>query len=50
MKKGELLREEDLVFKRPGNGIDPDKEAFLVGRRLNRDVDTDHELEWSDLD
>jgi N-acetylneuraminate synthase len=49
MKKGEVVSEADLDFKRPGTGIAPDESRYVVGRRLARDVDVDHELEWTDL-
>ncbi len=50
MKKGDVLSEGDLDFKRPGNGIAPDEARYVVGRRLARDVEPDHELEWTDLE
>lgn len=46
---GHVLRLDDLDFKRPGNGIDPDRYPAVVGRRLLTDLEADHELEWSDL-
>ncbi len=46
---GRRLQLEDLDFKRPGNGIDPDQYEFVVGRETNVDLAADHELEWSDL-
>lgn len=49
MKNGEMLRLEDLDFKRPGTGIHPDELAYVIGRSLARDVKPDDELEWSDL-
>lgn len=47
---GYRLQLEDLDFKRPGNGIDPDKYPMLVGRVVTRDLEADHELEWSDFE
>ncbi|MDQ3030783.1 MAG: N-acetylneuraminate synthase family protein [Myxococcota bacterium] len=49
MKAGAVLREEDLDFKRPGNGIGPDELAYIVGRTLARDVEYDEWLEWEDV-
>jgi N,N'-diacetyllegionaminate synthase len=49
MRKGEVLGLDELDFKRPGNGIHPNEVASVVGRSLKRDVEPDHELEWSDL-
>lgn len=49
MKKGEMITEKDLDFKRPGNGIHPDELVFVIGRKINKDCAYDEELEWSDL-
>lgn len=46
---GHVLRLEDLDFKRPGTGIDPDQYGLVVGRALVSDQAADHELEWGDL-
>ena len=49
LPEGHVIRDEDVDFKRPGNGIHPDELPYVVGRRLKRAVSDDHELEWSDL-
>lgn len=49
LRRGEMIRFEDLDFKRPGNGIHPDEYIYIVGRKLNRDVEVDEEFEWSDF-
>jgi N-acetylneuraminate synthase len=49
MKKGEHLRPEDVDFKRPGTGINPDELRYVVGRVLTRDVTIDDELDWADF-
>jgi len=49
LKSGHVLRLEDLDFKRPGTGIRPDEYPYVLGRRLARDLEADHELSWSDL-
>jgi len=46
---GHVLALEDLDFKRPGTGIDPDLYPMLVGREVVRDLEADHELEWEDV-
>ena len=46
---GETLSLDDLDFKRPGTGIDPDRYEEVVGRSVKRDLEADHELEFSDL-
>ena len=49
LKKGELLKLEDLEVKRPGTGIAPDEIKYVVGRTLNRDINTDELILWKDL-
>jgi len=49
MHKGEVIKENGLAFKRPGNGINPDEIDYIIGRTLNKDIQQDQELEWSDL-
>ena len=46
---GTTLALDDLDFKRPGTGIDPDEHPYVVGRRVARDLEDDHELSWDDL-
>ena len=49
LKKGSVITEEDLVFKRPGWGIPPDQTKFVVGHTLNRDCPADAVLSWNDV-
>jgi N-acetylneuraminate synthase len=44
-----VLTWDDLDYKRPGTGIHPDEAQYVVGRRLARAVEADHELEWADM-
>jgi N,N'-diacetyllegionaminate synthase len=47
--KGETISAADLDYKRPGNGINPDEKAYIIGRKVVRDMEEGDELEWSDL-
>jgi N-acetylneuraminate synthase len=49
MKKGEVIKIEDLDFKRPGTGIHPNEYMYVVGRIVNKDLEAEVELEWQDL-
>lgn len=49
LKKGTVITESDLVFKRPGTGISPDQAKFVVGHTLNRDCPADAVLSWNDI-
>jgi len=46
MKKGEILRKEDMTAKRPGTGISPASQAIVLGRKLLRDSSEDTVLTW----
>jgi N-acetylneuraminate synthase len=50
LKKGDIIKSEDLVFKRPGTGIAPDQESVVVGRKTSRDIEEDEVLRWSDFE
>jgi sialic acid synthase SpsE len=49
MAKGDVINIEDIDYKRPGGGFDPDMTDFLVGRTVCRDLDFDHILIKEDL-
>ncbi|MBW8048977.1 MAG: N-acetylneuraminate synthase [Cytophagales bacterium] len=49
LKKGTILKNEDLTFKKPGNGIPPGEINNIIGKKLIRDVPEDHFLSMDDL-
>lgn len=49
MKKGHIISDDDLDFKRPGTGISPDMIKYLVGRTLSVDVKFDEVISWDQL-
>ncbi|KAF1076907.1 N-acetylneuraminate synthase family protein [Methanogenium sp. MK-MG] len=49
MKKGEVLSQKDIDFKRPGTGIRPDETKYVIGRTLDEDIEADIELNWVNL-
>lgn len=46
MKKGEIIKEEDVMAKRPGRGISPKYSDIVIGRQLKCDVCEDAILSW----
>lgn len=46
MKDGEIIKEEDLMPKRPGTGISPKFSEIVVGRKVNQDLSEDTILTW----
>ena len=49
MKKGDILQAEDIDYKRPGGGFDPEMTEFLIGRTVKKDLPFDHILKKEDL-
>lgn len=49
IKKGEIINEEDLNYKRPGTGIPPKYYKFLIGKVAQRDIEYDEILQMSDF-
>lgn len=46
IKKGEILKEEDLMPKRPGTGISPEYAEIVIGRTVVKDLEEDTILTW----
>lgn len=49
LPKGHVLSEQDLTAKRPGTGISPAEQDYVLGRTLARAVEEDQVLSWTDL-
>jgi N,N'-diacetyllegionaminate synthase len=47
---GHVLSEEDLIMKRPGNGISPLQMARVIGKKLVKDMAADQMLLLTDLE
>lgn len=50
LKKGDVITESDLAFKRPGTGIPPNEYNYLIGRKLNTDLEEDSLLNWNNFE
>ncbi|ARU59560.1 N-acetylneuraminate synthase [Oleiphilus messinensis] len=50
LDKGHVLTENDLIMKRPGDGISPMEYKRLIGCILRRDCIADHQLEYEDIE
>lgn len=49
LKAGQTIAEADITYKRPAHGVSPLFWDEVIGRRVARDLDEDHVLQWSDL-
>lgn len=49
LKEGDIITKNDLDFKRPGTGINPDELKYVVGRKVNKKIGADELINWEDL-
>ena len=49
LPKGHKITNDDINYKRPGRGIEPNDNKFLVNRLLNKDIEKDKIIYWKDL-
>ena len=49
LKSGDTLKEEDLICKRPGDGISPISIKKVIGKTITKDLKEDHILNWKDI-
>ena len=47
--KGHVISEDDLIGKRPMNGVSPEHIQFFLGRELNRDLKENEAISLSDI-
>jgi N-acetylneuraminate synthase/N,N'-diacetyllegionaminate synthase len=50
LRKGTLLKSEDIDFKRPGYGVHPYDYEKIIGFRLKKDMIKDEPIEWKHLE
>tara|TARA_B100000886_G_scaffold93274_1_gene61657 strand:+ start:12369 stop:13403 length:1035 start_codon:yes stop_codon:yes gene_type:complete len=46
MKKGQIITEDDILIKRPGDGIPPSEIKNILGRILNKDIEEEEKFSW----
>lgn len=49
LDEGHLLKSDDLIMKRPGNGISPMLIEQVIGKKLNTDLPANTQLTWDHL-
>lgn len=49
MRAGEIIKEEDICYKRPGSYIPASEEMYLLGRTLKVDLKEDDILKWEHM-
>jgi len=49
LPEGHIISEQDVIMKRPGDGISPTMVDSVIGKKLKTNLPADHKLDWSDL-
>ena len=49
LKKNEILTSKNIICKRPGEGISPERFNEILGKKLNKDLEDDTLIKWEDL-
>jgi sialic acid synthase SpsE len=50
LESGHVLTINDIDFKRPGSGIQPEQINFLIGKKVKHKLEADQILKWSDFE
>lgn len=50
LNKGDVLNENNVAIKRPGDGISPVEFEKIIGKRVKRNISTDTVIYWEDLE
>ncbi|QWE27002.1 N-acetylneuraminate synthase family protein [Polynucleobacter sp. AP-Ainpum-60-G11] len=50
LRVGEIFSEENLTYKRPGTGISPIHWDLIIGKTAARNIESDHILNWDDIE
>ena len=49
MKKGQIIKKNNITYKRPGSGISTIFWDEVIGQKVNKNLEEDHILKWNDL-
>lgn len=49
LNEGDILKDENVDFKRPGGGIRPDEIKYILGRQVNKNIAKDELIHWDDF-
>jgi len=49
ISEGEIIKDEDLVIKRPGTGIHPSQLPIVIGRKALKDIEVDDPITWDSI-
>ena len=49
IKKGEIIKEKDIDYKRPGTGLSPQYYEFVIGKTAKRNIAYDEIIHLEDF-
>ena len=49
LEKNSIIKESELITKRPGTGIKPDNWNNIIGKKVNKKIKKDTILLWKDI-
>ena len=49
ISEGEIIKNEDVVIKRPGTGIHPSQLPIVIGRKALKDIEVDDPINWDSI-
>ena len=47
--KGKIISKDNIMMRRPGDGISPMEISKIIGGKVNKNLEIDHKLSWDDL-
>ena len=50
IKKGELIKEEDIIFRKPGGFLSKNDLKFVIGMRAKNDLNALNIIKWDDIE
>ena len=49
MKRGDILKEKDIIMKRPGSGFNGQEISTIIGKKLRKNLSKEHQIRKQDL-
>ena len=50
LKKGDVINVKSIAFKRPYNGLAPKELKNIIGKKLNKNIAIDAQIQFNDFE
>ena len=50
IKKGDLIKKEDIIYRKPGGYLNKDDLKFLIGMKAKYDLNALNIIKWEDVE